>query len=92
VADINIIRKRAGLPGLASTISSQLCLQAIEQERRTELFTEWGHRWIDLKRTNRADVVLSSKTSGWHPNDKLYPIPFTELETAPNLVQNPGYE
>jgi hypothetical protein len=92
VADINIIRTRAGLPALATTISSEQCIQAIEQERRTELFTEWGHRWIDLKRTNRADMVLSAKASGWQHNDQLYPIPVTELETAPNLVQNPGYE
>jgi starch-binding outer membrane protein, SusD/RagB family len=91
VADINTIRTRAGLPVLATTISSEQCLKAIEQERRTELFTEWGHRWIDLKRTNRANVVLSIK-SGWHHNDQLYPIPFAELETAPNLEQNPGYE
>ncbi|OQP65047.1 hypothetical protein A4R26_15170 [Niastella populi] len=93
ISDINIIRTRAGLPELATTISKEQCLQAIEQERRTELFTEWGHRWIDLKRTNRADEVLSAiKGSSWQANDKLYPIPFAELETAPNLKQNPGYE
>jgi hypothetical protein len=92
VADINTIRVRAGLTVLATTISDEQCLQAIEQERRTELFTEWGHRWIDLKRTNRADVVLSTLKSNWHYNDKLYPIPFSELETAPNLEQNPGYD
>lgn len=93
VDDINIIRARAGLPALVTTINKEQCLQAIEQERRTELFTEWGHRWIDLKRTNRADEVLSViKGSNWQANDKLYPIPFAELETAPNLKQNPGYE
>ncbi len=93
VADINAIRTRAGLPVLSPTISGEQCLQAIEQERRTELFTEWGHRWIDLKRSNRADAVLSTiKGSNWQANDKLYPIPVSELETAPNLVQNPGYE
>jgi hypothetical protein len=92
VADINTIRARAGLAALTTTISDEQCLQAIEQERRTELFTEWGHRWIDLKRTNRADAVLSIIKSNWHSNDQLYPIPFAELQTAPNLEQNPGYE
>jgi starch-binding outer membrane protein, SusD/RagB family len=92
VADINLIRKRAGLPAIATSISNEECLQKIEQERRTEYFAEWGHRWFDLKRTNRANAVLSvAKGSNWHPNDQLYPIPFTELENDPNLEQNPGY-
>jgi hypothetical protein len=56
------------------------------------LFAEWGHRWFDLKRTHRADAVLSGvKGSKWQTNDQLYPIPFSELETDPNLKQNDGY-
>jgi starch-binding outer membrane protein, SusD/RagB family len=93
VADINTIRMRAQLPGISTSISSEECFQAIEKERRTELFAEWGHRWFDLKRTNRAnDVLPATKGSNWHSNDQLYPIPFSELEAAPNLQQNPGYE
>jgi hypothetical protein len=93
VADINTIRMRAGLPVISSSITSVQCLAAIEQERRTELFTEWGHRWFDLKRTSRADAVLSVvKGSNWQSTDHLYPIPLTELEADPNLTQNPGYE
>ncbi|MCS3795725.1 RagB/SusD family nutrient uptake outer membrane protein [Niastella sp. OAS944] len=91
-ADINIIRTRAGLSVLATTINIEQCLQAIEQERRTELFAEWGHRWIDLKRTNKADGMLGAIKSNWSHNDQLYPIPISELESAPNLKQNPGYE
>jgi starch-binding outer membrane protein, SusD/RagB family len=91
VIDMNSIRIRAGLPVLSTTISADECLQRIEQERRIELFAEWGHRWFDLKRTNRADAVLNAK-SNWQAEDKLYPIPLTELEFAPNLKQNPGYE
>lgn len=92
VADINIIRTRAGLSVLETTISMEQSLQAIEQERRTELFAEWGHRWIDLKRTNRVDVVLGTVKNSWSHNDQLYPIPLSELESGPNLKQNPGYE
>ncbi|WP_166436982.1 RagB/SusD family nutrient uptake outer membrane protein [Niastella caeni] len=93
VADINTIRTRAQLPDISTSIGNDACLQAIEQERRIELFAEWGHRWFDLKRTNRADAVLSAvKGSNWHPHDRLYPIPFTELELDPNLKQNPGYD
>jgi hypothetical protein len=91
VIDLNNIRIRAGLPVLSTTISADECLQRIEQERRIEFFAEWGHRWFDLKRTNRADTVLSAK-SNWQAEDKLYPIPLSELEFAPNLKQNPGYE
>jgi hypothetical protein len=93
VNDINSIRIRAGLAAKETTISSEQCFQAIEQERRTELFAEWGHRWFDLKRTNRANTVLSAvKGSRWQTNDQLYPIPFSELETDPNLEQNDGYD
>jgi starch-binding outer membrane protein, SusD/RagB family len=93
VNDINSIRTRSGLVTKPTTISSEQCFQAIEQERRIELFAEWGHRWFDLKRTNRADAVLSAaKGNKWQTTDQLYPIPFSELETDPNLEQNDGYD
>jgi hypothetical protein len=58
------------------------------------LFAEWGHRWFDLKRTNRANAILSvtKKGSKWQPEDQLYPIPPSELDADPNLDQNPGYD
>ena len=93
VADMNVIRMRAGLPPVSSAISKDQCLLAVEQERRIELFTEWGHRWFDLKRTNRADAVLGPlKGTNWQTADQFYPIPQSELETDVNLDQNPGYE
>jgi hypothetical protein len=93
VTDINTIRSRAGLQVLSKNITNEQCLIAVAQERRTEFFTEWGHRWIDLKRTGQADVVLSRvKAGNWQYYDTLYPIPLSELETAPNLEQNRGYE
>jgi starch-binding outer membrane protein, SusD/RagB family len=93
IADINSIRTRAGLPAIATNSSSEQCLQAIGQERRIELFAEWGHRWFDLKRTHRANAVLSAaKGNKWQASDQLYPIPFSELEADPNLEQNEGYD
>lgn len=94
-SDINAIRSRAGLLPTAAATEMEL-LAAIEQERRIELFTEWGHRWLDLGRTNRLDDVMSVETplkgGTWDPNMKLYPIPKLELDKAPNLQpQNPGY-
>lgn len=92
VNDINIIRTRAGLTALEKNINNEQCLDAILNERRFELFAEWGHRWIDLKRTGQANAVLSKAKSSWQYYDTLYPIPLSELETAPNLKQNRGYE
>lgn len=91
VADLNRIRKRAGLTELAATSSQVEVLQAVEQERRHELFTEWGHRWFDLKRTGRAESVLRSKWQYWKSTCQLYPIPVKQIEQNPNLQQNEGY-
>jgi hypothetical protein len=92
LADLNAIRVRAGLG--ASTASDQSSLlAAIEQERRVELFTEWGHRWFDLKRTGKADAVLTPLKPQWKPTAVLYPLPESELTINAALKghQNPGY-
>jgi starch-binding outer membrane protein, SusD/RagB family len=98
--DLNIIRSRAGLPNIAVTVASsqQGLLSAILHERQVELFTEWGHRWMDLNRTGSVDTVLGSpgnicqqKGGNWSTNWALYPLLFTELQRDPNLIQNPGY-
>jgi hypothetical protein len=90
LSDLNIIRHRAGLPD-KSTIDQPSTLSAIQSERRIELFAEWGHRWLDLKRTNNADAILGSKKQGWKPNAVLYPIPQMEIQNNPALTQNIGY-
>jgi hypothetical protein len=91
-ADINTIRKRAGIPVLPDSLSEQQLLTAIEQENRIEFFTEMGHRWFDLKRWNKTNEVLSSiKGGNWQINDQLYPIPHSEILADPHLEQNPGY-
>lgn len=91
--DVNVIRNRAGLSDTPANDKASLLL-AIEQERKSELFTEWGHRWFDLKRTNRADAILAPiKGSNWDATDVLYPIPEAQLlnDPAMNNAQNPGY-
>ena len=88
--DINRIRTRAGLPGVIATTQAAL-LSAINKERQTELFCEWGHRWIDLKRTGMADMILGAVKPGWQSYAALYPVPANELELNAFLVQNPGY-
>lgn len=90
-SDINLIRNRAGLLNTPANDQYGL-LSAIEQERKVELFAEWGHRWFDLKRTGQADAVLGPiKAPNWQNTDLLYPIPFDQIQLNPFLVQNPGY-
>ncbi len=91
ISDLNIIRNRAGLPNTSANDAVSVGL-AIEQERRIELFSEWGHRWFDLQRTGRAVQVLSPVKPGYQDNDGLYPMPQTGIQNDPNLSQNPGYE
>lgn len=95
IDDLDKIRGRAGLPLVKNTnptIGKEALLLAIEKERRSELFTEWGHRWLDLKRNGRAIEVLSTFKTGLSTSDLLYPVPNNELLTNPNLKpQNNGY-
>lgn len=89
-ADLNVVRQRAGLGGTTAGGTVDDLLDAIMRERRVELMAEWGHRWLDLKRTGMANVVLQGK-AGWIATDTLYPIPASELLANPHLTQNPGY-
>ncbi|TXG39572.1 RagB/SusD family nutrient uptake outer membrane protein [Seonamhaeicola maritimus] len=89
--DLNAIRNRAGLANTMATTTESL-LDAILKERQVELFTEQGHRWIDLKRMHKASDVLSAIKPAWKDSNVLLPIPATELEVNPNLKpQNSGY-
>ena len=92
VTDLNIIRGRALLPPYSGSTAEDSLLNAILHERQVELFVEWGHRWLDLKRSGRALTILSAD-KGFSLNSTLllYPIPSSELVDDPNLIQNPGY-
>lgn len=94
ISQLDIIRARSGLELLADTdpgIGKEALIRAILEERRKELFTEWGHRWFDLKRTGSAGEVLGGSRPLWQDTELLYPIPEGEREKNPNLGQNPGY-
>jgi hypothetical protein len=96
ITDINKIRIRAGLPLYNGANDMSSVLKAIYHERQVELFSEWGHRWFDLKRTGNANsimnVITPKKGGTWESTDQLYPIPFRELQRGINLTQNLGYE
>jgi hypothetical protein len=89
--DLNMVRNRAGLSNTDAVTADEIAA-AVLRERRVEFFTEYGHRFFDLKRTGTIDGVLSTSKPGWNATDALWPIPETELLANPNLGnQNPGY-
>ena len=80
LADINLIRARAGLAPLTS-----LTLAAILKERKLELAFE-GQQLHDIKRTKGT-----VGTTAFSANNLVIPIPQREIDTNKKLVQNPGY-
>ncbi|MBO2545292.1 RagB/SusD family nutrient uptake outer membrane protein [Salegentibacter sp. BDJ18] len=91
--DVDEIRLRSGLQPFAEIkpeISEMELFEEILLQRRKELFSEWSHRWFDLKRTGQAGQVLGEDPS-WNTTDLLYPIPESERKKNPNLTQNEGY-
>lgn len=90
-SDINKIRNRAGLASLVNSDQNTL-MNAVIKERRSELFTEFGHRFYDLRQHNLLDPVMVIKKTGWKTHFKLLPLPESELLLNPNLnPQNEGY-
>jgi len=106
VADLNVLRTRARatptvsvpnpLPNLPATLTQTETLTAVMQERKVELFTEWAHRWLDIKRTGNVNSIMSIATplkgGTWEITDQLYPLPANDLLFNKNLAQNEGYE
>jgi starch-binding outer membrane protein, SusD/RagB family len=95
-SDLNVIRARAALAGTMA-LTKEGMLSAILHERKHELVTEWGHRWLDLKRTGTIDAVMTEVAPGkggvWSSFKALYPIPVYDIQVNPSLRgdQNPGY-
>lgn len=92
VAKINLVRERArggNSEILPDVTASDDIFAAIVHERRVELALE-GKRYFDLVRWGLAEEQLGDL--GYQPARMgLYPIPQTELDVNPNLVQNSGF-
>ena len=56
ISAINIIRNAAGIGDYAGGTSQDELLNEILFQRRYSLWAEGGHRWIDLRRTNKLDA------------------------------------
>lgn len=97
ISDLNVVRKRAGITLLSTGINMTLTdlLKIILKERQTELFTEQGHRWFDLKRAENfepiMDRVIAQKGGTWKPGHELWPIPERDVRLGENVEQNFGY-
>jgi hypothetical protein len=95
ISDLNLLRTRAGLDELSNGLDDTTLKEYVWKERKLELFVEWGHRWMDLKRSGKAATELSKlqNLQPW-PGDwiLLYPIPAEEIKANPRLKQNPNYD
>lgn len=92
VNDLNIIRNRAGLSPLSSTLNQSQVLTAVAQERFAELFIEGCHRFFDLKRTGQLNTVMGLLKLTWdNTRSPLLPIPQGQILINAALTQNPGY-
>lgn len=88
LADINLLRDRAGLAPLGS-----VNLDQILNERRKELCFE-GHRRMDLLRNElnlRRPGMPNESESAPGANKTILPIPVLQIDLNPNMSQNPGY-
>lgn len=83
----------------AKSITGNVTLEMVLEERRKELFGE-GHRAFDLLRNGltifRSDDEESrmllpdhAKIIDWNNFRSISPIPIEEIEVNPNIVQNP---
>jgi hypothetical protein len=84
-ADLNVVRSRADA-GLTTVTGQGALLQAIEDENSVEFAFE-AHRWFDLVRTERAGAVLGLTNRNYW----LFPIPYSDVLSDPDVTQNPGY-
>ena len=91
---VNLVRARAGFAALTTGMSHDQFLAQMKHERITELTGE-GHRWDDLARWGDLGPGLATRDAGFKNfvkgRNELLPIPTYELDTDPNLKQNPGY-
>lgn len=85
IADLNVIRLRADAGPTTAARQAEV-IQAIEDENAIEFAFE-AHRWFDLTRTERAGAVLGLTNKNYW----LFPLPFSDVQSDPDLIQNPGY-
>ena len=96
IADVNMIKSRAGIPILAiagpGVLTGAALISEILKERRVELAYE-GHRLFDLLRNgldvnkNPSNIVFGTNAY----NFLIAPILQADVDANPQIVKNPGY-
>lgn len=81
-APLNLVRERAGLAPITNATLDQIL-----EERQVELALEWGARFYDLVRTDKAAQELPSFVKG---ESEYYPIPQDQIDLNPNLELEAG--
>ena len=91
---INRIRTRAKLAPLAAGFGTAQVMAEIQHQRMLEFFRE-GQRFYDLKRWGllEQEIKNSDKVGKefFTPKFAYFPMPQNELNTNPNVHQNPGW-
>ena len=89
---LNRVRARVNVPAIATASQSEL-RERILLERALEFGLE-GQRHFDLLRHNRFDATALARDpefSTFAPGRQFLPIPQSEINLNPNILQNPGY-
>ena len=87
---LNATMERAGLPAFTS-LSEDAILTELLAEKRREFFTEFGHRFFDLKRLGQLEELRATKPN-WADYKSVWPLPQSEMLLNTNLhPQNSNY-
>ena len=89
LTDLNAVRQRAGATP-KSGLSQAALRQAIFDERQIELLAEMKRR-TDMIRQGTFTDPQWERPNGLAPYKVLFPIPQTQIDSNPQLTQNPGY-
>jgi hypothetical protein len=92
---VNRIRNRANLKDLLSGMSQEEMMEEIRHQRMVEFFRE-GQRFLDLRRWGLLEEEISNSDKEGKEFFNLakhafFPIPQDELNTNPNIEQNPNW-
>ncbi|OGX89158.1 RagB/SusD family nutrient uptake outer membrane protein [Hymenobacter coccineus] len=91
---INRVRARAKLTALAAGFDASQMMAELRHQRMLEFFRE-GQRFYDLKRWGllEQEIKNSDKVGKefFTARNAYFPIPQGELNTNPNIKQNPGW-
>jgi hypothetical protein len=85
LADVNLIRKRAGLPNLTT-----VDLPAILKERVSELAFE-GNNLFESQRLKKP-LGTTADPVAWNSPSIILPIPQREMDVNKELIQNEAYK